>query len=122
MWGLRGLRGLINIFIAVLQTFAGRRWKYNIRNPDLGLKDVDPKTGLKTTKRLMLLVLSEQGSNRIVIYYIKNADEKTIRPIIQRHIIPGGEVHTDGAKVCCTKKFHSGETTGIRLSCTLTGS
>ena len=63
------------------------------------MKAVDHRTGLKTTKQIMLLAFSERGFSNTVICTIRHANDETIRPIFQRHILPGTEIHTDGAPV-----------------------
>lgn len=62
------------------------------------MKEVDPRTNRKT-KKVMLLILCEEGSNRVVIHHIKAESALVVQPIFTCHVAQGSIAHTDGAPV-----------------------
>jgi transposase-like protein len=61
------------------------------------MKDVDPKTGVKSKKKLILLVLCEEDSSNVVIYKVESESIAEVEPIFKRHVHNGSIAHTDGA-------------------------
>ena len=65
-------------------------------NRNNGLKEID-EAGKKTAERIKLLILCEQKSGRVVIKHVSSETEAEVRPVFQRHVLPGSVAHTDGA-------------------------
>ena len=60
-----------------LQTWCGRKPKYNRGNRNNGLKEID-EAGKKTAERIKLLILCEQKSGRVVIKHAISESEDEV--------------------------------------------
>ncbi|OQV14060.1 hypothetical protein BV898_11725 [Hypsibius exemplaris] len=85
--------------VFVDECWIGTRWKYHRGNRSRGLHEREVGARSANGRKVMLLVLSEHGSNRTVIFHIRKRDRVTIEPVFCRFVLPGSTVFTDGAPV-----------------------
>ena len=69
--------------IEIDESLFGRRVKFHRGNPNKGLK-------------VWIFGLIDRGTNTVILYPVSDRTEATLLPIIQRHVIPGSTIYSDG--------------------------
>ena len=69
--------------IEIDESLFGRRVKHNRGDPNKGL-------------RVWVFGMIERSSNTIIIYPVQNRTAETLIPLIQRHVVPGSTIYSDG--------------------------
>ena len=69
--------------VEIDESLFGRRVKFHRGNPNKGLK-------------VWIFGLVDRTTNTVVVYPVSDRTEATLLPIIQRHVLPGSTIYSDG--------------------------
>jgi len=82
--------------IEIDESLFGRRVKYHRGNPRKGL-------------RIWVFGMVERDSNSIILYPVTDRSEKTLLPLIKRHVAEGSTIYSDGWSAYCSLNEHGYE-------------
>jgi transposase len=77
--------------VEIDETFVGGQW----RNKPWSVRIKGTKRGHGTSKQAVFGILN-RDTRKVIVTLIPNTKSETLMPIIQKHVLPGTKVYTDG--------------------------